>query len=213
MLTLINGSDRKTYSYLLNEYFRIRADVFAKRLGWDVSVANEQERDRFDEIDPLYLLSVDPVSGRVRGGMRVLPTTGPNMLRDVFPMLLEPGEVVENATTWEISRFAMDHTIEGPDAGRLISEVTGELMAGACEVGILAGISFYVAVFDTRFRRICRAAGCPPELIGRSQQIGVCMTHAGLFEASEAQLARIQRTCGIHQSVLEPQSAQRLFAA
>ncbi len=107
MITLINGSERNEFSFIVNEMHKIRAQVFRDRLMWDVSVENGLERDEFDDENPLYLVSVDENSGIVQGSLRLLPTTGPNMLRDVFPILLEDGNVVESANIWEVSRFAI----------------------------------------------------------------------------------------------------------
>ncbi len=69
--------------------FRNRAETFAERLGWEVVVKAGRERDAFDDANPLYLVSVDPVTEEYWGSLRLLPTTGPNMLRDVFPHLLD----------------------------------------------------------------------------------------------------------------------------
>lgn len=213
MIILVNGSDQSSQSYLTSQMFRIRAKVFHERLGWDVNVENGMERDRFDEVNPLYLISVDEESGRVRGSLRLLPTTGPNMLRDVFPVLLPEGETVESATIWESSRFSMEPGTETPEPGRLLSSVTGELLAGIEDVGLLAGLTYVVSVFDARMVRIFRSAGCPALIIGKPQRIGDCMTYAGLFEISEAARDKIRTACGITGSVLEPQSSRRLFAA
>ena len=213
MIILVNGNDQSKYNYLTNRMFNIRAKVFHERLGWDVKVENGLERDRFDDANPLYLISVDDVSGNVRGSLRLLPTTGPNMLRDVFPVLLPDGEVVESATIWESSRFSMEPGAETPEPGRLLSYVTGELLAAIEEVGLLAGLTEVVSVFDARMVRIFRSAGCPALIIGKPQRIGSCMTYAGLFEISEQGLANIRNACGITASVLEPQSVKRLFAA
>ena len=105
MLKLIEGSYASFFPKEMDAMFRNRAETFAERLGWDVVVKNGYERDRFDDLNPLYLVSVDPITERYWGSLRLLPTTGPNMLRDVFPQLLEEGEVVESATIWEISRI------------------------------------------------------------------------------------------------------------
>ena len=213
MIILVNGNEQAEYGYLTNKMFRIRAKVFHERLKWDVNVVDGLEKDHFDQENPLYLISVDEVSGNVRGSLRLLPTTGPNMLRDVFPVLLPAGEVVESATIWESSRFSMEPGAETPEPGRLLSYVTGELLAAIEEVGLLAGLTEVVSVFDARMVRIFRSAGCPALIIGKPQRIGSCMTYAGLFEISEQGLANIRNACGITGSVLEPQSVKRLFAA
>src|ERR1700693_1389565 len=103
MLTLIEGSRASKFPYEVDAMFRNRAQMFSERLEWNVSVRNGRERDVFDDASPLYLVSVDPLTKKYRGSVRLLPTTGPNMLRDVFPFLLQQGEFVESPTIWEIS--------------------------------------------------------------------------------------------------------------
>jgi len=118
MIIALNGSDKADYPHYFNAMHRIRAEVFATRLNWDVRVENGFERDRFDDVNPLYLISIDERTGRVRGSVRLMPTTGPNMLRDVFPSLIPNEEIVESATIWECSRFSIE---KGCDVPPLVS--------------------------------------------------------------------------------------------
>ena len=104
MLKLIEGSYASFFPREINAMFRNRAETFAERLGWEVAVKDGYERDMFDDANPLYLVSVDPDTEEYWGSLRLLPTTGPNMLRDVFPQLLD-GDTVESATIWESSRI------------------------------------------------------------------------------------------------------------
>ena len=69
--------------------FRLRYEVFHDRLGWDVkTTADGQEIDEFDAVERAhYILARSPSCG-VDACWRLLPTLGPNMLRDVFPELL-----------------------------------------------------------------------------------------------------------------------------
>ena len=108
MIICINGTDRDQYKDLVQEMYRQRARVFNDRMKWDVVVRDGMEYDEFDEQNPLYLISVDDVSGALRGSLRLLPTTGPNMLRDIFPQLLPADQIIESPTIWESSRFSMD---------------------------------------------------------------------------------------------------------
>lgn len=213
MILLINGSERDQHRALMNDMHRQRARVFKERLGWDVEVRDGMEIDCFDDENPLYVISVDDVTGQLRGSVRLLSTTGPNMLRDVFPELLPDGFVVESATVWEASRFAMDPEAAVPMPGRALSYVTGELLAGLVEIGLMAGLTEIASVIDSRMVRILRLAGYPPALISPPRRIGVCITYAGLSEVSEAALERIHAACGITGSVLQPQSLVRNAAA
>jgi acyl homoserine lactone synthase len=213
MIIAINGCEKATYPYQLHAMHRIRGDVFYKRLNWDVSIADGLEKDLFDEQNPLYLLSVDELSGSVRGSVRLLPTTGPNMLRDIFPYLMLEGEMIESATIWECSRFSIAKNCDSTAPGQLVSGVAGELLAAVVEIGLSAGLTEALGVFDARMIRIFRAAGYPPLLVGKPQRIGSFMTYAGLFEISEKALLNIREAMGFDHSVLEPVSAAKCLAA
>ncbi|OLP55781.1 hypothetical protein BJF92_09105 [Rhizobium rhizosphaerae] len=193
MLHIVETHNRLSFSLLVEDMFALRARVFKDRLQWDVHVEDGKEIDVFDAADPLYILSVNDVTGRLEGSVRLLPTTGPNMLRDVFPVLLPDDLVVESPIIWESSRFCVE-----PDAARLgegrIHRVTTELLCGLVEVGLRAGLSHIVSVYDARMARIFKASACPAEVIGTPTRIGRVMTYAGLFEISETLLQNIAAT-------------------
>jgi len=107
MILAIEGVDRHAQPDLFEQMFRMRAAVFSERLGWEVTVVDGKELDCFDAEDPLYLLCVDELTQKLKGSVRLLPTTGPNMLRDVFAILV-PGGSVESTLIWESSRFAIN---------------------------------------------------------------------------------------------------------
>ncbi len=107
MILAIESNDRLHYQGLIDHMFRMRAEVFSSRLGWDVTVAGGREIDRFDDEDPAYLLSIDHNTGALQGAVRLLPTTAPYMLRDVFSALV-PGGAPESPLIWESSRFAVN---------------------------------------------------------------------------------------------------------
>src|SRR3984885_9397153 len=96
MLKVIEGSYASFFPKEIDAMFRNRAETFSDRLGWEGTVKDGYERDIFDDENPLYLVSVDPDTEEYWGSLRLLPTTGPNMLRDVFPQLLD-GDYIESA--------------------------------------------------------------------------------------------------------------------
>jgi acyl homoserine lactone synthase len=214
MIILVNGSEREVHSSLVDEMYRIRAKVFGERMGWDVDVVNGREKDRFDDCDPAYLISVNAWTGRVEGSLRLLQTTGPNMLRDVFPVLLGPGEFVESPTVWESSRFSIDPEMPRERGERGLSRVTAELLCGIVEVGLLAGLTYVVSVFDARMLRIFRTADCQADVIGTPTRIGKVTAYAGLFEITEATRHRIGLAGNQPSPVLQQLApAERLRAA
>ena len=66
MIFVIDSLNKHEYPALLNDMFRLRKRVFADRLGWDVRVSNGMEKDKFDDLDPAHVISVDD-SGEVVG--------------------------------------------------------------------------------------------------------------------------------------------------
>jgi acyl homoserine lactone synthase len=214
MLKVIEGRQSALFPKEMDAMFRNRALTFSERLGWEVKVKDGRERDEFDDENPLYLISVDPYTGQYWGSLRLLPTTGPNMLRDVFPFLLGRGEFIESATIWETSRICAVAADGQPERGKNgVSLALGELLAGIGEVAIIAGLTQIVAVFDARIYRVLRTAGCNPQIIGKPCRIGDTMTYAGLFDTGEGPLQSIRDAVGIRGSVLAPLARELAFAA
>jgi acyl homoserine lactone synthase len=201
--------------------------IFPERNGGDVSqscrnlrppprlvvvVKNGQERDAFDDANPLYLVSVDPDTEEYWGSLRLLPTTGPNMVRDVFPQLLDGG-YIESATIWESSRICASAAAGQPERSRSgVNYVLSELILGIGEVAVAAGLTQIVSVFDARIFRVLKTAGCNPQIIGTPQRIGDIMCYAGLFDTGEGPLRAFRAATGIDHSVLAPGAKEMAFA-
>lgn len=212
MLKLIEESYASFFPKEMDAMFRNRAETFSERLGWEVMVKDGYERDRFDDANPLYLVSVDPDTEEYWGSLRLLPTTGPNMLRDVFPQLLD-GDYIESATIWECSRICAVAARGQPERnGGGVNYVRSELILGIGEVAVTAGLTQIAAVFDARILRVLRTAGCNPEIIGTPQQIGEIMSYAGLFDTGEGPLKAFRAATGIDHSVLAPGAREIAFA-
>ena len=196
MLKLIEGSCASFFPKEIDAMFRNRAETFSDRLGWEVEVKDGHERDRFDDANPLYLVSVDPDTEEYWGSLRLLPTTGPNMLRDVFAQLLD-GDFIESATIWESSRICATTSPGQPDRSKSgVNYALSELILGIGEVAVAAGLTQIVSVFDARIFRVLRAAGCNPQIIGKPQRIGGVMSYAGLFETGEGPLSAFRAAAG-----------------
>jgi acyl homoserine lactone synthase len=207
MLYIVESKNRSKFEHLIDEMYVLRARVFHEKLQWDVNVVNDREIDVFDEADPLYILSVNPQTGKLEGSVRLLATSGPNMLRDVFSVLLPDGLIVESPLIWESSRFCIDPDLAGSGNTR-INKVTTELLCGLVEVGLMAGLTHIVSVFDARMARIFRSSNCPADTIGVPVRIGRVMTYAGLFEISQELWHDIATPAGMNFPIIAPQELQ-----
>jgi acyl homoserine lactone synthase len=90
-----------------NALARYRHQIFVEQLGWDLPIAEKGfERDQYDHDDTVYVLAHDEM-GSICGCARLLPTTLPYLLKDVFPFLFaERMSAPESPEVWELSRFA-----------------------------------------------------------------------------------------------------------
>ncbi|MFE0013744.1 acyl-homoserine-lactone synthase [Mesorhizobium sp. NPDC059054] len=200
MMQLITPDCHTEFADDLLEMHRLRHRVFRERLEWDVAVRDGYEIDPFDAIGPHYLL-LKAQTGRLDGCVRLLPTTGPNMLRDNFSMLLKDGQAPDDPRIWESSRFALDVPPSAPkEAGVALG--TYELFAGMIEFGLSRELHSIVTVTDLRIERILRRAGWPLERLSDPLTIGNTRAVAGYLEISTHSLAVIRRNGRIEGPVL-----------
>jgi N-acyl-L-homoserine lactone synthetase len=101
----ISGSTREFSPQLQHAMATYRHKIFIERLGWDLPVANGQETDEFDRPDTVYVLGKD-AAGNITGCARLLPTTRPYLLGEIFPELMNGQAVPRASDIWELSRFA-----------------------------------------------------------------------------------------------------------
>jgi acyl homoserine lactone synthase len=186
MIRIVTKDNAESHLNNLYQMHRIRKTVFKDRLGWDVAVSGELEVDDYDALGPSYLLSIDR-HGTLNGCVRLLPTTGPNMLRDIFPSLVTNAAVPRGERVWEASRFAVSGDTSAAEAG--LSQTTYDLLIGVLKFGLSKGISTIACVVDVRMERILRRAGWQLERLGPARRIGNTIAMAGQLNVS-AQILR-----------------------
>ncbi|WP_417727330.1 acyl-homoserine-lactone synthase [Roseovarius sp.] len=215
MIIVIDALNRDRLCELENEMYRLRARVFQNRLGWDVSVRDGLEKDEFDALDPAHVVSLDD-AGNVVGCMRLLQTTGPHMLADVFANILDGEPPLRSPQLWEATRFCVD-TERLACGGRTrssISHVTSEVMIGAFEYGRQAGVLDAIAVIDPVMNRVMiRSGNAPYDYIGKTVDMGKVHALAALLDCSDERIERIRAFSGIRGDVfLTEDQALSLFA-
>ncbi|WP_158815395.1 acyl-homoserine-lactone synthase [Methylocapsa sp. S129] len=207
MIQLITVDHYGSFVGEIAEMHRLRYRVFKKRLDWDVQISGDMEIDDFDALRPAYLL-LRANDGRVQGCVRLLPSTGPTMLRDTFPILLDGARAPTSSTIWESSRFALDIPADAPKAGHGLASATYELLAGMIEFGLSRLLTEIVTVTDARMERILRRAGWPLRRIAEPRVLGATQAVAGYLEVSVESLARVRSAGGVRAPVLWAPVAQ-----
>jgi acyl-homoserine lactone synthase len=183
MIYLIDRRNRAAFSQQLEEMFRIRHDIYVNRRGWKALAREDQrEIDQFDTEQAVYLLGLDEL-GRVKSGLRLVPTMGPHLIRDVFPHAVTWGRVPCDEKIYEFTRYF----IVGDKSGMLKKrKAAGELLCAMFEYGLSAGLTHFSLLCDTFFlphmlecQWKVRPLGLPTPY-----DEGTCI--AVLFEVSEA---------------------------
>jgi acyl homoserine lactone synthase len=191
MIKIVTKHNAGRHVINLIQMHRLRKTVFKDRLGWDVTVSGELEADEFDGSGPSYLLSIDRY-GAVDGCVRLLPTTGPNMLRDIFPSLVTKAAVPCSEQVWEASRFA----VRGNTAQAGISQTTYDLLIGVLMFGLANSISTIACVVDVRMERILRRAGWQLDRLGPARRTGNTIALAGQLDVSTQILRKLEARVG-----------------
>jgi acyl homoserine lactone synthase len=201
MMQLITADYFGNFIGEIAEMHRLRYRVFRERLDWDVQVSGDMEIDAFDALQPCYLLQ-RAADGRIQGCVRLLPSTGPTMLRDTFPVLLDGALPPASPAVWESSRFALDVAADAPKGAHGLATATYELFAGMIEFGLSRRLTDIVTVTDARMERILRRAGWPLRPIGKPHPLGSTLAVAGYLEVTSQALARVCSAGGIRRPVL-----------
>lgn len=110
MLHLVEPDCSAREDEVLRAMFAARKEVFVDLLGWDVPVLGDRfEVDQFDDEHAIYLVVTDP-AGRHLASARLLPTTRPHILADLYAPLCD-GEVPRGPSIYEVTRFCLDRHI------------------------------------------------------------------------------------------------------
>jgi acyl homoserine lactone synthase len=180
-VSLIRSDGPQSDPYVLENLFRLRHKVFYETLRWEVNSVNGQERDHYDDLKPVYPVSCDRY-GRVTGTMRLLPTTGPYMLADVFPQLLRGEEPPRGEHIWEISRFAV-LSPDDPNRERAQAQLNSDtfhLLRCAARFARQQQIEEYVFVTSVALERLLRRLGLDVKRFGdaRARKVGKVLSVA-----------------------------------
>ncbi len=120
---------------------RLRHRIFVERQHYQVPCWRGMEWDQFDTPAAVYLLWRDPAS-QVRAVSRLIPTTMPYMIQQLWPELVERGDIPARSDVWEVTRFGIDRALDPATRTRIF----GEMFCAYAEFGLRTSISEYIFV-------------------------------------------------------------------
>ena len=156
-------------NHVLRSMFEARKRVFVDLLKWDVPVLDGRfEVDQFDDPHATYIILADD-EGRHLGSARLLKTTRPHILGNLFPELCAAA-VPTGDDIFEITRFCLDRGQSAAGRMRTRNRLVSALVAHALQRGIRA----YTGVAEIgwlqqilAFGWDCRPLGAPRHIGGR----------------------------------------------
>ncbi|AUG75352.1 hypothetical protein CFP65_0385 [Kitasatospora sp. MMS16-BH015] len=180
---------------LVDAMFRLRHRVFQERLHWQVRSRDGRERDVFDDAAPVYAIAYHELSGRVSGCVRMLPTTGPYMLRDVFPQTLRGAPAPCDERIWELSRLC---TVRDSTTAGLALRLLGAVSDHAAREEARQ----FVAVAQSAVERAAARAGIITHRFGdqRSTRLGALDCAALHLRVDALTTSRTDRESGAVES-------------
>lgn len=200
---VIEPHQQAAHPHLMEQMFRLRQRVFCQELDW-VETNGPEERDVYDDYNPVYVLHTDATGQHLYGSARLMPMSGPTLLSDVFGDTLPDAAGFDAPFVWEITRLCIDDRLMR-EHGRGHERIrTLRLMrAASLEFGVRAGVETYLANFDDLRLRMWRRCGAHFDVIGTSQLFSTTV-HLGISECSPEELARALGALGTTGPILSP---------
>jgi N-acyl-L-homoserine lactone synthetase len=198
MVNLITAHNRAKFRAPLEAMHRDRKKIFVDALKWDVPVVDGQyEIDQFDTDEAIYLVALAPESQRHLGSVRLLPSTGPHLLSEVFPHLCDKGVPVGD-DIYEITRLC---TAPARDIEPKL--IRRRLATAMCEFGLLYGINKYTCVTHVQYLTHLLSVGWECEPLGEPKQVGPDVVGALSISITPATLQLFREKLGTRTPVLQ----------
>jgi len=191
MIIVVEPHNAEKHAHLLEQMFRMRARIFHDHLGWDVVVKDGMERDKYDEQSPVYIIYTDEDGHRVKGSLRLLPTTGPTLVADFFSDTLPDAASLMAPTIWECTRFCLDDDVWQKNKEEIVFAST-VLLVALGDLALRAGIESVIGNFDAAALHLWRRIGCEVEILGSTSRYGRPV-YLGLHPISETVISRIKK--------------------
>lgn len=185
-------NDSAVSDAVMRAMFEARKRVFVDLLGWDLPVlADRFEIDQYDDQNARYLILADSDQNHLASA-RLLPTTRPHILGDLFPELCD-APAPTSPDTWEITRFCLDRNLSAPERRRWRNALVTALARYALE----HRITTYVGVAEQGWLDQVLAFGWHAELLGNPRTIDR-MTLGALRIVITPDTPALLKASGIH---------------
>lgn len=163
MIVVVNAENRGLFEVDLVRMYRQRKAVFVDEAGWKIPVIGDMEMDAYDRDDTIYLLAKDRPDGELLASARLLTTTGPHLMCELFNAA-DREKMPRGATVWEVSRFCTAPEVQGRDQRHAL---LWEIICGVLETGLLYGVDEVVFAASRALLPLALHCGWEVRTLGR----------------------------------------------
>lgn len=166
MLHIIEGVRPPGQDRVLRSMFEARKQVFVDLLRWDVPVVDSRfEIDQFDDENAIYLVVSDQ-EGSHLASARLLPSTRPHILGNLYPELCARS-VPRGANIYEITRFCLERRLKAV----VRRQARDTLVHAIAKYGVERRISRFTGVAEVGWLQQILAFGWHCQPLGLPQSI------------------------------------------
>lgn len=198
MLKVVAGQNIADYPELMEAVWRFRHTQFVGRLGWkELGSEDGREIDWFDTDDAIHLIAQQ--KGRVVGYTRLLRTSSPHLLSEVYPHIMQGRQWPREASIYEWTRCISDESAE--HFGSV--QASHLLITGVLEFCIVAGIKGMLVETHPSLVGRMLEVGYQVETLNMPQFINNVPVVPAYIGATMSALEQHHRIFGIRASVLD----------
>jgi acyl-homoserine lactone synthase len=186
---VITDENKAGYEAILDEYFRLRHEIFVGERGWrDLERPNGRDVDAYDNDRATYLVALD--NERVIGGLRLYPTLLPHMISESFAHLVKGRNVLSGSTILECTRYFIVRE-------RRMGRTDCRLLAAFQQFCLEEGITEVTAVVEMWWLPRWQQAGFKVRPLGLPTMIEGQPCIAAAIQISEDSLRHVSRLAGL----------------
>jgi acyl-homoserine lactone synthase len=191
---VITDENKAGYEAILDEYFRLRHEIFVGERGWrDLERPDGRDMDAYDNERATYLIALD--NGRVIGGLRLYPTLMPHMISESFAHLVRGRNVLSGETILECTRYFIVRE-------RRTGRTDCRLLAAFQQFCLEEGITEVTAVVEMWWLPRWQQAGFKVRPLGLPTMVEGQPCIAAAIQISEDSLRHVSRLAGLRGSCL-----------
>jgi acyl homoserine lactone synthase len=212
MFITIEAPQRERFASLLDQMFRLRKTIFHDQLKWEVPVCGPYERDPYDDLDAAYLVWCSADGKNLYGSARLMPTTGPTLLYDVFFDTLPHAAPLQAPGIWEVTRLCLhDQNIARDHAGIDSSRAIGLMCLALAECAVSHNIHTLICNYEPHMARVYKRTGCPVQELGRADGYGRRPVCCGAFYMSPETVTAMRQAQKVDLPLYQLQLSDRLM--